>query len=153
MSISKDRVVAEIVQDEVVVPKTLSIFEAVTLLETHHGFLDALKGKVNLFAVEMALGNAVNKDLKDRWEKAIAINIKVRMRLLRSKALSKLENYENLSPTSSAPDIAYCKTLLSDVLTEGTERIKAKYAVYKSNHEPGVRSEDDEMTDVEKDLE
>ena len=114
-----------------VAPVKINRLEAqVKALEENSGNLGAAlePGKSEyLFKIEKHLALPENKELRQRWEAAIRLNIKIRMNLLRCKALDMLEGFENISKSSSAADVAFCKTILADVLAEGTERIKAKY--------------------------
>jgi hypothetical protein len=121
----------------------------VRLLEHSNGDIEIFDFST-LFAIEQALALPENKELRKRWDRAISTTIKVKMRLLRLRALNMLEKYENKSPTSSAPDIAYCKTILADVLAEGTERVKAQFGYRALNT---VRTENDEADEIAEQLE
>lgn len=121
---------------------------AVLMLERDCGNITGLRD-ADLFKIEKALLLEDNKALKQRWDSAIRLSTKIRMNKLRCKALDMLEQYENKSMTSSAPDISYCKTLLAGFLTEETERAKAKYASSRTNGPSEQTLEDqDEMENL-----
>lgn len=97
-----------------------------------------------LFEIEQALANPFNKELRTRWNKAIRLNATIRMHFLRDKALTMLERFND---ETKAPINAFCKIVLSDILSEGTERIKAKYA-YRPKESNTDTDEDDEADDI-----
>jgi hypothetical protein len=119
----------------------------VNKLEHSFGNLDKLRNS-DLFGIERALLLPENKELKKRWDLAIRLSTKIRMNLLRCKALSMLEFFDN---DTKAPINAFCKTVLADVLSENTERIKAKYGVRTAT--PNSTNEDDEADDLTRELE
>ena len=90
--------------------------------------------KEGLFKIEKELALPENKEKKARWDAAVRLGTRIRMHLLRHKALKMLEDFQNMSSTSSSADVAYCRTVLGGVLAEDTERVKAKYA----SNRPGV---------------
>ena len=95
----------------------------------------------HLFNIEKELLNPDHKELKKRWDMAIKISTKVRLQLLRCKALMMLENFND---ETKAPINTFCKTVLADVLVEGTERSKAKFA-YLRNQNIGQPVPEDEI--------
>lgn len=119
--------------------------QLVKKLEIQSGILDMFS-QHDLFKIELELSKPENKELKFRWNEAIRLSTKIRMNLLRCKALDMLETYQNKSETSSAPDIAYCKTLLAGVLTEDVAAARAKYYNPKSSDNNDLsRDDQDEM--------
>lgn len=119
------------------------IYKAIENLEKASGDVSVFTPK-GLFEIERALANPHNKELKKRWDRAIRLNAKVRLNLLRSKALNMLENFGD---ETKAPVNAFCKIVLADILSEGTERIKAKYA-YRTRANEGPDPEDEEADDI-----
>jgi hypothetical protein len=98
----------------VATPRRISWIESqVTRLEALGGNIQRFSETQQLFEVEQSLSLSENAEFLKRWNKAIVINKKIRMRLITSKALKLLEDYENLSPTSSAGDISFARTVLS----------------------------------------
>jgi hypothetical protein len=101
-------------QVAVTTPRRISWIESqVNRLEFLSGDIQRFSETQKLFEVEQALSLSENAEFLKRWNKAIVINKKIRMRLITSKALRLLEDYQNLSPTSSAGDISYARTVLS----------------------------------------
>lgn len=113
--------------------------EAVRCLEENDFGDLILWSEENLFQVEKALLLPENREYRKRWNEAIEINTRIRMNKLRCKALELLETYNN---EYKATDIAYCKTVLSDVLAEGTAAARAKYLTPKT--EDGEMSNEDQ---------
>jgi hypothetical protein len=134
------------------VPLKISILESnVRKLENYHGCVDTFTLQ-ELFTIETALQRPENKELKHRWDATIRLSTKIRMNVLRCKALDMLELYQNKSSTSSAPDIAYCKTLLSGFLTEEISAARAKY-YNKGDNTGGFDQDDrDEMINLSEQL-
>jgi len=113
-------------------------------LETPSDFVEALEGcgadleafcveyspmedyHVWLFHVHQKL-SADPQKLK-RWHQSIAEGLAVRLALLQQKAVSKMEEWQNKSDANSAPDIAFAKLLLDDILTEKSESAKWRVA-------------------------
>lgn len=113
-----------------------SIEEAVSLLEHCGGDLEqfltkavllGLSREQYLFGIELKLSKAENLELKRRWQKALKLSAKVRMDLLRCKAFTTLEEYKNISSSSSAADISFAKAMLVGILVEDSESVKFKY--------------------------
>lgn len=96
----------------------------------------------DLYQIEMELSSPENILLAKRWNKAIAINKKIRMRLITNKALRVLEDYQNLSPTSSASDISYARAVLFMCNTDREKDVDRK-----------GKEEEDVYDEVEKSME
>lgn len=125
--------------------KESDIESAVRMIETmDYGDL-SLWIEEKLFKVEKALLLPENRELRKRWNEAIEINTKIRMYKLRCKALDLLESYNN---EYKATDIAYCKTVLSDVLAEGTAAARAKYLTPKTEEGEMSMEDQDEMENL-----
>lgn len=126
--------------------ESLWLEEKLRILENCFGDLKSfeLSNGGYLFPIELALTKPQHKELKKRWDKAIKLSSKVRMQILRCKALEMLENF---SDETKAPVNAFCKIILSDILSENTERIKARYA-YRGNSNTGPDPEDEEADDI-----
>lgn len=75
----------------------------------------------HIFKIETELARPENKDLKDLWESAIKRSGKIRINLLKCKAFSMLEQFRNLSKTSAASEVAFCKTVLNDIAKVGAQ--------------------------------
>src|ERR1700676_2273214 len=120
---------------EATVKETAGLEQLVTQLEEVGGDLDRFMEHSNtpgikeqlFFRIEQRLSKPENAELKERWHNALKLSAKIRMDLLRCKAFNLLENYTNASPTSSASDIAFAKTVLVGILVEDSEMVKSKY--------------------------
>lgn len=136
----------------------LPLIQAVEALETCGGNLDTFianhtsqqaNPEQMLFWFELQLMKPENAALKERWQSALRLSAKIRMDKLTCRALRLLETYQNLSPTSSATDISYCRTILSAILTDDNERMKSKYRV---NTVAEHNEEADELDELEKEF-
>lgn len=99
-------------------------------LEAHVKELELACGDITsfeeafLFKIQHELEHPQNAELLKRWNKAIAINKKVRMQLITHKALRVLERYQNLSSTSSAADVSYARAVLFMCNTDREKDVK-----------------------------
>lgn len=97
-------------------------------LESKGGNLDLCNfSEVDLFNAEIELAREENKEWRKRWDRALRISAKVRMDSLRCKALKLLEDYKNMSVTSSTSDLAFAKTVLIGVLVNEAEAVKSRW--------------------------
>jgi hypothetical protein len=103
--------------------------------------------EINLFELETLLQLPENLTLRKRWRKAIYISEKIRIDLLRCKALKILEDF---NPESKSPVVMFSKTLLGDQLTEANET--AKQRVFKAFGVNSPSSPDDTLDELEKEL-
>ena len=122
-----------------------NVESAIRMIETMDYGDVSLWSDDNLFKIEKALLLPENREFRKRWNEAIEINTKVRMHKLRCKALDLLETYTN---EYKATDIAYCKTVLSDVLAEGTAAARAKYLTPKQDEGEMTMEDQDEMENL-----
>lgn len=139
-SITSKQVEAQIVH---VPAQKLNIAEfALHKLEECGGSLAKFKREhpgVHLFSIYKILNT--NPELKARWQDAISTSNRIRKDLLICKALETLEDYENISSTSSSSDVAFSRAVLF--------MCGAKPPISKSASQ---QSEQDEYGDVERDL-
>lgn len=113
-------------------------------LETAGGNLARFKldnPGLSMFAIQKELNKPSNLEFKLRWNEAVTISNKYRKDLLICKALETLENYQNISSTSSSSDVAFSRAVL---FMCGTKPPAAKSA--------SAQSEQDDYDDVERDL-
>lgn len=68
------------------------------------------------------------------WQLAIQRNIRMRLTLLKFEGLTRLETFEiHPKASTNAPEVAFCRTVLSDNLTYGVEHTKKSIAAkYKT---------------------
>lgn len=106
-------------------------------LEDYDGVVSVFPTK-DLFVIEQQLLHPQNKSLKERWDRAIKLSTKIRMRLLKCKALDMLEEFD---ADSKAPQISFCKAILEDVLN------RAKYLNRMANAPEDEDEEADELVE------
>jgi hypothetical protein len=101
-----------------------------------------------LYNIQTALQLPENVELRQRWNRAVRIGEKVRIDLLRCKALKVLETF---SGDDKAPVVTYAKTLLADHLAEtaetGKQRVLKAFGVQPTGERP-----EDEFDLLERDL-
>lgn len=103
-----------------------------------------------LFGLYLHLNKPENAELNQRWKFALRLSATLRMDLLRCKAFTKAETFENKSSTSSAPDVAFFRTLLQAPLVEESERIKYKYRPAPIPGQPAPHEKEaDEMDELD----
>lgn len=94
--------------------------------------------KESLFQIEAALLHPEHKQLKERWERAIKLSTKIRMRLLKCKAFDVLETFNE---DGKAPQISFAKAILEEVLN------RAKYLNRMAAAPEDEDEEADELTE------
>jgi hypothetical protein len=102
-----------------------------------------------LFDITSSLQLPENVELRQRWRNAIRTGEKVRIDLLRCKALTILEQFD---AESKAPEVSFAKTLLADHFTESTETGKQRVLKAFGVHPTGESNPEDEIDLLEKDL-
>lgn len=113
-----------------VVSQPTSAEEYVRLLEAEGGDLTSFCCKncpsvtfeAWLFNIECLLDDKPN--LKKRWDKALARGLDIKLNIMQFKAMDFLSKWSNPSATSGAAEIAWAKTILSDLFVGRSEHSK-----------------------------
>lgn len=96
-----------------------------------------------LYRIEQELDDPKNSELRVRWNNILEVSHRTRAVLLKNKMFTQLENWQNLSSSSSAATVAFCKHV-NDICKE--------YGLAPASDEGQLTSEDDELAGYEQEF-
>lgn len=122
-------------------------------LDTFLSYQEVSESEAYLFRIQQELLKEENREYAKRWRRALQLSKELRFELLQCRALEMLETFRNVSNSSSATEVAYCKLVLNDLIEGNTALAKHRAnRVFGIKSDPEQKTAADELDDLEQQL-